>query len=371
MLRFNRPFNAMVSESEIIKMIRSRARPGAGVVLGVGDDAAVVKSGEGKDILACCDLLVEGVHFRSAWGAERLIGRKALAVNLSDIAAMGGVPRFAMISVALPPGSSGEFVESLFDGIFELADATRVSIIGGDTSSSPGPLFLDVSVIGECDAGSAVTRSGARPGDVVYVTGSLGASALGLRLLEEHAGPRGMGEGTTESLTTVIRWLSGAGTVTNSGQDSMASWSAEALAKHLKPEPRLQFGAALGERKLASAMIDVSDGLSTDLGHILEESQCGAIIRAEAIPVAECVRRSSLPAEVRIEPLDLALHGGEEYELLFTAVRENEARIADAAREAGLTVTRIGEIVGERELKLERDGETRKLEAGGYQHMIA
>ncbi len=153
--------------------------------LGIGDDAAVIKSTGASDLIACSDLSVEGVHFRIEWSDARLIGRKSLAVTLSDIAAMGAEARFALISVALPATLSSEFIDQLFDGFFDIADSYGVSIIGGDTSSSAHGLFIDTAVIGEAQSGRAVTRAGARVGDLIYVTGSLGASSLGLSLLEQ------------------------------------------------------------------------------------------------------------------------------------------------------------------------------------------
>src|ERR1044072_992496 len=174
----------MPSESEIISRIRQRARATDQVLIGIGDDAAVLKRGGATDLIACCDLMVEGAHFRRERTNAGLLGRKALAVTLSDVAAMGGAPKFARVSLALPRSLSSSFVEELIEGIFKLGDSSGVSIIGGDTSSSVDSLFIDTSVIGECAAGRAVTRRGAEIGDHLYVTGALGGSALGLSLLE-------------------------------------------------------------------------------------------------------------------------------------------------------------------------------------------
>ena len=332
----------MPTESEIIRFIRSRARPTAGVVLGIGDDAAVLKVAEGKEVLACCDLLVEGVHFRREWCEPQLIGRKALAVNLSDIAAMGGVPKYAMASVALPGGSPREYIQSLFDGMLQLAETSGVALVGGDTSRSPGPIFIDVSVIGECATGHAITRSGARNGDLIFVTGMLGGSALGLRLLEQGLRP---------------------------GDSRLSEAAKEAITRQLSPEPRLKLGGLLSAERMATAMIDISDGLSTDLGHIAEESRCGALIHAGSIPIADCVTTTARQ-EGGIEPLDLALHGGEEYELLFTSGRDNEQRILRLSGETGAKITVIGEITTGSGLSIERGGEIQPLVAEGYQHSV-
>lgn len=333
----------MPSESEIISWLRKRAGVNDEVLLGIGDDAAVIKASSGRALIACCDLMVEGVHFRTEWTPPRLLGRKALAVNLSDVAAMGGVPKFAMMSIALPHWCSSEFVNELFEGMLELADASGVAIIGGDTSSSRDSLFIDLSVIGECESGRAVTRRGANIGDRIYVSGSLGASALGLSLLEGR-----------------FRL--------NESQD-VSDAKRQAVLKHLSPEPQLKLGRAIGEAGLATAMIDISDGLSTDLWHILDESGVGAFIHAAAIPVAESVLAAAAGAP-GIDPLSLALNGGEEYELLFTVRPENHERVVALAETLGETITVIGDIVAEKQSHLERNGTIESFQPLGYQHLI-
>ena len=331
----------MPKESEIISRIRARARTSERVRVGIGDDAAVIKTGGAVDLLACSDLSVEGVHFRVEWSEARLIGRKALAVTLSDVAAMGGEARYAMISVALPPSLSSEFIDELFQGFFEIADGGGVSIVGGDTSASVDRLFIDTAVIGETQSGRAVTRAGARASDLIYVTGSVGASALGLSLLEQ-----------------------GHRLDSEKGESHAALARREALIKHLRPEPRMGAGKAIGEAGLATAMIDISDGLSTDLWHILDESRCGAIIHAVDIPVAECVKL--LAPE---EALRFALHGGEEYELLFTAPLDARAKVEELSNALSLPITLIGEITAGEGLRLERGGAYEHLPPAGYEHL--
>src|SRR5689334_12504137 len=174
----------MPGELEIIARLRARARATAGVSVGIGDDAAVLRMGGPRDLLACSDLMAEGVHFRREWSPPRLLGHKALAVTLSDIAAMGGAARYALVSIALPPALPAGFVAELFDGLLGYADASNVAIIGGDTSSSTDSLFIDTIALGDCAAGRAVRRNGASTGDVIYVSGALGASVAGLMLLE-------------------------------------------------------------------------------------------------------------------------------------------------------------------------------------------
>ena len=334
----------MPDESELISRLRNITRITDEVLVGIGDDAAVIRAAGGRDLIACCDLMVEGVHFRSEWAPLRLLGRKALAVNLSDVAAMGGIPKFAMISIAVPPAFGSDFIDELFKGLFELANASGVSIIGGDTSSSRDSLFIDVSVIGECESGRAVTRRGAKIGDRIYVSGSLGASALGLSLLED-------------------------GFRLDDSKDASDATALGAVLKHLAPEPRLKLGRALGEAGLATAMIDISDGLSTDLWHILEESGCGAIIYASAIPINPCVRSLASQTE-GIDALRLALHGGEEYELLFTVRPEDQLRIAELSTVSGVEITPVGEIVERGGLQLELEGALEPVQPAGYEHRI-
>ncbi|HJQ23210.1 MAG TPA: thiamine-phosphate kinase [Blastocatellia bacterium] len=337
----------MPGELEIIARLRARARRSEGVRVGIGDDAAVLQTGGERDLLACSDLMAEGVHFRREWSPPRLLGRKALAVTLSDIAAMGGAARYAMVSIALPQSLSPAFIEALFDGLFDYAEESGVAVIGGDTSSSRDSLFIDTMALGDCEAGQDIRRSGARGGDLIYVTGGLGAALAGLLLLE-----RGH------------RLLDGGA----AAEDEMSRARTAAMLKHLSPAPRLVLGRTIGERGLATAMIDVSDGLSTDLAHIADESGCGAIVRAAALPIAEAARW--LAGELKQEPLSLVLHGGEEYELLFTARPEDHARVVELSNELAVPITAIGEITASGGLRLERDGALETLHPSGYEHHI-
>ena len=332
----------MPRESEIILRLKKLAPAADDLLVGIGDDAACIRSSERKDILACCDLMVEGVHFQMDWMPPRLLGRKALAINLSDIAAMGGVPKYTMLSVAFPPDCSSEFIDGLFQGMLEIASEHGVSLVGGDTSSSRDSLFIDVSLIGECARGNAVTRGGAKPGDVVYVSGSLGAAGLGLRLLENGI-----------RLETV--------------GDDIAKRTA--LMKHLAPEPKVKLGQMIGQKKLATAMIDISDGLSTDLSHILDDSRCGGIVRSAAIPIAECVLAASSQLN-ESDQMALALSSGEEYELCFTADPNSSTEIEEVSQSLGIALTPIGEIVEGRELRLERAGSLERIVQSGYEHLI-
>jgi thiamine-monophosphate kinase len=344
----------MPGELEIIARLRARARVIGGVQVGIGDDAAVLQMGGARDLLACSDLMAEGVHFRREWSPPRLLGGKALAVTLSDIAAMGGAARYVMTSIALPQTLPAAFIEALFDGLLAYAEASGVALVGGDTSSSTDSLFIDTVALGECDAGRAVRRNGARPGDVIYVTGALGASAAGLALLE-----RGYRLADDTQLIP--------GEAAND-QEGLSRARTQAMWKHLAPSPHLALGRRVGERGLATAMIDVSDGLSTDLTHLLDESRCGAILRAGAIPLAAAARL--LAGELQAEPLSLALHGGEEYELLFTARPEDQERIAELSDESNVPIAAIGEIIAGDGVQLERDGGREILRPSGYEHRI-
>lgn len=335
----------MPRESEIISRIRASSQRGARVIVGIGDDAAVLRPSENCDLLACCDLSIEGIHFRTDWASPRLIGRKALAVNLSDIAAMGGVPLYATLSIAIT-GHSSEYIDQLFSGITDLAEAVGVSIIGGDTSSSPGPMFIDVSVIGECQQGRAVLRSGARPGDLIFVTGRLGASGLGLKLLRE--GARAANVESDEPVQSAVQ---------------------EVVRRHLDPEARVAAGRLIGQSGLATAMIDISDGLSTDLSHILEESRCGAVIHAETIPIHPAV---TMLAGVRgtESPLEMALHSGEEYELLFTVPAARRTHFEKLAPHLEVPISLIGEIVEGTGIEMELDGKRSDVKPLGYEHKV-
>src|SRR5215475_14103650 len=256
----------MQSEFDFIKSIRNHAAKASAqdLVLGIGDDAAVLREREGRETLVTVDLLVEEIDFKLDYAPPRLLGHKALAVSLSDLAAMGGAPAFSLLTLGIPKRSpisdlkSEIFWEEFFAGYFALAEEHSVALIGGDISSTPDRLAIDSIVIGHCRAGQAVRRSGAKAGDAIYLTGVVGASAAGLKLLLG-------GERLKES------------------EDSPAQSAPRA---HLKPEPPVEFGRRVGERGLAHSMIDVSDGLAQDLWRVCEESGAAAIIYFDSAPLA-------------------------------------------------------------------------------------
>ncbi|MBM3305271.1 MAG: thiamine-phosphate kinase [Candidatus Aminicenantes bacterium] len=310
----------------VTRIRRAFARPRADVLVGIGDDAALVKAP--GSLLLSTDVLVEDQDFRRALHPPRLLGRKALNVNLSDIAAMGGRPLHALVGLAMPGDLEESWLRSFMAGLRGAARASGAALVGGDLSRAD-KIFISVTVTGE--ARHPVTRSGARPGDRIYVSGTLGDAAMGLRLLEGRAS-RGRAGG-----------------------------AAALLKAFLDPAPRLILGARLARRKLASAMIDVSDGLSVDLAHICEESGVGAEVDLDRVPLSPALKRLSP------DPLAAALDGGEDFELLFTVRPANAAAVRRLAGKHGLT--EIGRVTSGRELiGIGPGGKRRPLRARGFDH---
>jgi thiamine-monophosphate kinase len=315
--------------------------PPSSLLLGIGDDAAIIRQFEGRETVITADLLVEDIDFRRASMPPRLLGHKALAVSLSDIAAMGARPRWAMLSIGVPREvwRTG-FVDEFYEGFFALADRHGVTLIGGDVSRTPERVVIDSIVLGETAGGRAVRRAGARPGDHIFVTGALGGAAAGLRLLERGARLAEKAKRTRRPSRLVE----------------------ELLLRHLCPLPRVVWGERLGRERLATAMIDLSDGLSSDLAHLCAESGVGASIDIARVPVDPRVAR--ICGRRALDPLMLALHGGEDFELLFT-IRPSELRrlprsvnrvpatyIGDVNRDAG----RITLVEGSRRWTLKPEG---------------
>lgn len=305
--------------------------------LGIGDDAAVVAVGRDRDFILTADLSIEGVHFNKRLHPARSVGHRALVRSLSDVAAMGGIPCFAMLSVAFARSATRRWVKEFFAGLLCLARRYRVEVIGGDTAVVARTGMMDVTVVGEIPQGRALRRSGARPGDQIFVSGWLGRSALGLQAL------RSRGKGRT--LRSRME-----------AEDVQASVKA-----HLYPEPRIELGSFLQRTGLASALMDISDGLSTDLTRLSYASGVGAEIWAERLPSPEVAE----PAKA----LELALHGGEDYELLFTVPARKTEQVPAEFRE--LPLRRIGRIKRSRGLTLiRRDGSRAPLPAAGYDHFL-
>jgi thiamine-monophosphate kinase len=344
-----------MNEFDFIKKIRERARQqgaSSGLVRGIGDDAAVVKSFVGTDVVVSTDLLIEDIDFRRDTTHPDLVGHKALAVSLSDIAAMGARPRWALLSIGLPNNAwKPEVLDSFYDGFFQLAGRYGVGLIGGDVSRTPDKIVIDSIVIGECLMEREVFRSGAKPGDQIYVTGFLGDAAAGLRLIER--GARLHSQAAEETIPTA------------SGEESERHPIDHLLLRQLRPEPRVGWGLLLGEQQLATAMIDISDGLSSDLNHLCAESKVGALIDASRIPIDPLV--TELSGRRALDPLMLALHGGEDFELLFTVSPQKVARLPK--RVDGISLTRIGEITeGSFGVRISEGSRTWNLEPGGWEH---
>ena len=303
---YNRGVTAPLSEFALIERFFHRPPRDPAIVVGNGDDGAVVRHSADCELVFSVDMLVEGRHFLADVDPARL-GHKTLAVNLSDLAAMGATPRWALLAGALPDIDEG-WLRAFARGFFALADAHNVELIGGDTTR--GPRNLCVTIIGEVPAGAALTRAGAKADDDIYVSGALGAAALALAAMQGRTALTG---------------------------DAFA----EARARLETPQPRTALGIAL--RGVASAAIDVSDGLLGDLRHILAASGVGADLELAALPRPSSIQQK-LDSDERELALGCLLAGGDDYELCFTAPHDARARIAGIARELALPLTRIGTI---------------------------
>ena len=307
-----------VGELGVIRRIRELATGAPGVLTGIGDDTAVLVVTPGTRLLATTDLLIERVHFRRPRASARDIGWKAMAVNLSDIAAMGGTPRWALVALATPATTELRDVEELYLGMQEVARPHGVAIVGGDTSSNPDGWLVNVTVLGE-HPGEPRRRGDARPGDLVCVTGALGASAAGLALLDgrrDEARDRGLGAGDEEAVTRA----------------------------HLRPVPRVAEGQWLGGAAGVHAMMDLSDGLATDLAHVCRESGVAARVRVDRLPVGAATRATA--AALGVDALLWTAAGGEDYELLLTCRPDAAAALAAGLRGAtGTALAVVGEVV--------------------------
>lgn len=313
------------SELNLISQIRRLARDRRSALrVGIGDDCAVLRLPAGHEVLVTTDLSLEGVHFRRDWHSPESVGHRCLARGLSDIAAMGGEPVAAFLSLALPSELPQDWVDRFLAGLLRLAGKHKVPLAGGDIAESPTGACADIVMLGSVPTDKALLRSGARPGDVIYVTGQLGTSAAILHRLREGR---------------------------------VVSPKSKEAAPHFWPEPRLAVGRTL--RGFATAAIDISDGLSTDLTHLCEESGVGALVREYSIPRGVTFQGSSL---------HYALHGGEDYELLFTAPAPR--RVPEKI--SGVRVTAIGEIVADAKHRLfltDSHGQRKPLIARGWQHL--
>jgi thiamine-monophosphate kinase len=313
---------AEMGERGLLRHLRSRIPVGPGVVLGVGDDAAAVETG--ALTLVTTDVLVEGVHFRREWGPAHLVGRKALTINLSDIAAMAGIPRYAVVSLCLPGDTPVSFVDGLYDGLLERAAEAGVTLVGGNLSSTPGPITVEVTLLGQGDR--LMRRSGAQPSDLVVVTGTLGAAAAGLGFL--LGGTRLGADGI----------VSAAGSWKGDVPDSLLS----CVRAQLDPTPPLAFARSLAEHDIVHAAMDLSDGLSGDLLTLCHESDVSAWIDSATLPVDPCA--AQLEKEGGADGFSLAMHGGEDYGLLMAIPPGAFDALKDMAVVWDLPVTAVGEF---------------------------
>ena len=338
------PTTFQKTEFDFIDSLRQRvASTSDSLIAGIGDDAAVFRGSAGKETVITADLLVEDVDFRRTTTPPYLLGHKALAVSLSDIAAMGARPLWSLISIGVPEDVwQTDFAERLYDGLLNLANRYGVQLIGGDTSRTHEHIVIDSIVAGECAAGMAVMRSGARAGDQIFVTGSLGAAAAGLRLIERgaHLAEQNLADEDSQKLDHI-------------------------LLRQLRPEPRVGWGIVLGEERLATAMIDLSDGLSSDLNRLCTAGSVGALIDSALLPIDNYV--TELCGRRALDPLQLALHGGEDFELLFTVRPADVPRLP--RRVDGVEIKRVGEITAAHQgVKISEGTRVWDLRPGGWKH---
>jgi len=299
---------------------------GAAIIAGIGDDGAVLRVPARSDSLITTDFSLEGIHFRRDWHPAESVGHRCLARGLSDIAAMGGEPLAVFLSLALPRDLHQTWVRGFTHGLINLAKKHGATLAGGDTAESPNGILADVIIVGEVPKSKAVLRSGARPGDQIYVSGELGGSAAAVLQMRDH--PR-------------------------------KKLNPSDFRRHFYPEPRIELGRTLRENGLASAMIDTSDGLSTDLAHICQESGVGAELDAADVP------RARVGKPPRVVDLELAFHGGEDYELLFTVRAGKQV----PSQIAGVALTHIGHITRAKKMIIRHEnGVSRTLVTRGWEH---
>lgn len=321
--------NSISGETPLLQRIEravaGREMQQRGALLGIGDDAALWKPVPGRHAILTCDWFLEGTHFLRDKHPPDSVGWKCLARAVSDVAAMGGAPRCFLLSLALPTSHTGRWLDAFLRGLRQASRRFECLLVGGDTTRQ-SRILLNVTVLGEAPRGYALLRSGARPGDALFVSGRLGGAELGLRLMRKR-------RAVTHSRDPLLR-------------------------KHLYPEPRLALGQWLAEKRVASAMMDLSDGMSTDLPRLCAASAVGARVEAQKIPVVRSLGKPVLDASTL---LNLALNGGDDYELLFAVPRNKIKRVPRSFH--GIPLTRIGEITTGANLLLQ--------DSKGYERLLA
>ena len=363
-----------LSEAELIARIQQCLPPAPDwLLVGIGDDAAVVEPERNRAEVLTVDAIVEGVHFDRAFVPPDAVGHRALAVNLSDLAAMGAAPRLALLSFALPPHLPLADFDGLVGGLTRLAALHRVHVVGGNLTRSPGPLMLDITVTGTVKRRQALRRAGARPGDEIYVSGTLGAAAAGLRMLrarrsttedtEDTEGKTGIGHQLTATKApgdTDGKPVSGHATTFVSSVVELCT------RRYLYPQPRVRLGLLLARNRAASASIDLSDGLADGVHRIAAASGVGAAIEAETLPIDPEVR-AWFEAQ-GLDPVAEVLTAGDDYELLFTVRPRARRALAAAKRHGDAPLTRIGICTEGRAVVLRERATQRALPRGGYDH---
>lgn len=344
---------ARLSEKALLERICRIAQVRCSALkVGIGDDCAVLRRISGKDLLLSTDLLLEGIHFRLDWTSPFLLGYKALAVNVSDIAAMGGRPLLYLVSLALPAECSGPaFVDELYRGMEQAGQEYRVALAGGDLSRSASGVVISITIAGIAAVNSAALRSGARPGDQIFVCGPLGLSAIGLELLTAgyQAPLRQIQKELTHRRETAAR--------------SAAEWRKRCILAHLAPKSPLLQAMQLSHGRLVSAMMDISDGLSIDLQRLCEASGVGAVIFPSQLPVCP------VPILDRKRQEECAFHGGEDYALLFTVLPRKMASMNRLIeRNRHMPIAHIGEITQKTGICLQEGSLRTPLRALGYDH---
>ncbi|OGW10881.1 MAG: thiamine-phosphate kinase [Nitrospinae bacterium RIFCSPLOWO2_12_39_15] len=314
------------------------------IVVGIGDDCAAIKLRKDFLLIATTDALIEGIHFKLKYISPYQLGVKSININLSDIAAMGGIPLYALLSIAVPPSFFVKFMDEFLRGVKQGAQKYKVSVIGGNISSSKSEFSINITLLGEIEKKYMVLRKGAKAGDKIFVTGCLGDSAAGLEILK-------------------------------SGQWSVVSgrWKKKLIDRHLMPTPRLEEGRFLATRRLATSMIDISDGLASDIRRICEESKVGANIFTKNIIISKELKYFPSPqlrtpnSELRTS-LNFALYGGEDYELLFTVKPEKVGKLKSLWEDMKIPITMIGEITKRGVNLVNTDGKAIPLTKEGYNH---
>jgi thiamine-monophosphate kinase len=315
-----------------------------GVTVGIGDDAAVAQVSPGSNLVMTCDTMVEGVHFNRWTMQDADIGFKAMASNISDIAAMGAKPKFALVSVSLPKKYSELRLKRIYKGLYECANLYKTAIIGGDTTSSLRDFTLFITVIGEIEPNKALLRSAAKPGDKLFITGILGRSAAGLHYLMKQK-------------------------QSNLNIDHMPKGMRDIVMAHRRPKPSIEAGLILQRSSVCHALNDVSDGLASEAWEIAEASQVGILLDEARVPIGSDLK--AYAEQAGMNPLDWMLYGGEDYVLVGTLPSQQVARMQRDFQSAGIDLYIIGDVTREfksRVQMVDREGNLRPIEKKGYHH---